>query len=103
MVKLGWIKNPHAHHILLKKGLGKAQKALVKEGQEILRKYGIDPIYGVENLVWAPNKIKGQHNIKALRNVVDQLKEADMTGGTKEDIVKALKKLGEEAAERSKT
>lgn len=31
--------DPHAHHILFKKGNGKAQQELVKEGQEILRKY----------------------------------------------------------------
>ena len=59
------MKNHHAHHILLKRGNGKAQQELVKEGQEILREYDIDPIYGLENLTWAPN-IKGQHHITAL-------------------------------------
>jgi hypothetical protein len=29
--------DPHAHHILFKKGLGEAQQKLVKEGQELLR------------------------------------------------------------------
>ncbi len=38
--------NPHAHHILFKKGLGQKQQELVREGQEILRRYGIDPIIG---------------------------------------------------------
>ena len=37
--------NPHAHHILFKTGNGAAQQALVEEGQAILRKYGIDPIF----------------------------------------------------------
>ncbi|UJF32198.1 AHH domain-containing protein [Paenibacillus hexagrammi] len=52
--------DPHAHHILFKKGLGKTQQELVKEGQEILKEYGIDSIMGLENLVWAPNRVKGQ-------------------------------------------
>ncbi|WP_199884101.1 contractile injection system protein, VgrG/Pvc8 family [Anaerosinus massiliensis] len=97
------MKNPHAHHILFKEGLGKAQKKLVKEGQKILKKYDIDPIYGVENLVWAPNGVKGQHDIKALKNVVDKLKEADMLGGTKQHIVETLKELGNQAAKRGGT
>ena len=45
--------NPHAHHILFKKGLGQKQQELVREDQEILRKYNIDPLIGKENLVWA--------------------------------------------------
>ena len=44
-------------------------------GQAILRKYGIDPVVGPENLVWAPNRIVGQHDIVALQVVVDGLKE----------------------------
>lgn len=98
------MKNPHAHHILFKKGLGEAQKALVKDGQEILRKHGIDPIYGVENLCWAPNGIKGQHSIDALKNVVDKLKAVDaIPGCRKQDIVNTLQRLGKIAAERGKT
>lgn len=31
--------DPHAHHILFKKGLGQKQKELVAEGQEILKRY----------------------------------------------------------------
>ncbi|MDR4904409.1 hypothetical protein S3E15_01814 [Bacillus mycoides] len=54
------MRNPHAHHILFKKGLGQKQKILVQEGQEILRKHGIEPIIGEENLVWAPNTVIGQ-------------------------------------------
>ncbi len=59
--------DPHVHHILFKIGNGAAQQELVKEGQEILRKYGIDPIVGEENLVWAPNRVAGQHDIAALK------------------------------------
>lgn len=92
--------NPHAHHILFKKGLGEAQQKLVQEGQEILRKYGIDPIIGKENLVWAPNRIMGQHNIAALENVVNQLKAVDTAGADIDDIIEILEDLGKQAASR---
>lgn len=55
--------DPHAHHILFKTGREGTQQELVKEGQEILRKYGIDPIVGEENLVWEPNRVVGQPDI----------------------------------------
>ncbi|WP_399627914.1 hypothetical protein [Sporosarcina sp. SG10008] len=90
----------HAHHILFKKGLGEAQQKLVQEGQEILRKYGIEPIIGKENLVWAPNRIAGQHNISALENVVNQLKAVDAAGADLDDIIEILEDLGKQAASR---
>jgi hypothetical protein len=58
----------------------------------------IDPIVGVENLTWAPNRITGQHGIERLQHVVDKLKEVDSFGGTREKMVDMLKLLGEEAA-----
>ena len=97
--------DPHAHHILFKEGNRAAQKALVREGQALLRRYGIDPIFGLENLVWAPNRITGQHDIRALRNVVDQLKAVAEIGGTpefiREILIDTLKDLGDLAAKRS--
>ncbi|CAH0155846.1 hypothetical protein [Peribacillus simplex] len=91
--------DPHAHHILFKKGLGQKQKELVAEGQEILKRYGIESIIGEENLlVWAPNRIAGQHGIDRLQHIVDKLKEVDSFGGTREKMVDMLKLLGEEAA-----
>ncbi|NIE91283.1 hypothetical protein F3J09_10860 [Bacillus sp. Ab-1751] len=92
--------DPHAHHIVFKKGNGKAQKELVKEGQEILKEYDIDPILGLENLVWAPNRVKGQHGIEALRNVVDNLKKVRDAGGDRDDILEMLNKLGDIAKRR---
>nr|WP_321145815.1 AHH domain-containing protein [Bacillus mycoides] len=92
--------NPYAHHILFKKGLGEAQQKLVQEGQELLRKQGIEPIIDNENLVWAPIRITGQHGIERLQHIVDKLKEVDAMGGTRtrKRMVKILKLLGEEAA-----
>lgn len=65
-----------------------------------MRKYGIGPIFGPENLVWAPNRIEGQHDIKALQQVIDFLKMTDEMFGTREEMINALKSLGKTAAER---
>lgn len=92
--------NPHAHHILFKTGNGAAQQELVKEGQAILRKYGIDPIVGPENIVWAPNGVVGQHDYKALERIVSTLKELQELGTGYEDIVDALSELGDLASLR---
>ncbi|MEN1938225.1 AHH domain-containing protein [Paenibacillus sp. 102] len=92
--------NPHAHHILFKKGLGQKQKALVQEGQEILRRYGIDLIIGKENLVWAPNALVGQHSLDALEIVVKRLRDVEAEGGDLDDIVDALEELGGLASRR---
>jgi hypothetical protein len=92
--------DPHAHHIVFKEGLGLEQKALVKEGHDLLREYDIDPILGLENLTWAPNRVAGQHGVEALRNAVDNLKAVKQFGGTREDIIEKLRELGELAARR---
>jgi hypothetical protein len=92
--------DPHAHHILFKKGLGEEQQELVEMGQSILKKVGIDPVYGKENLVWAPWRVHGQHDIQALRKVVDKLQELDDLGASYEDFVDALRKLGRIAQKR---
>ena len=96
--------DPHAHHILFKKGHGKAQQKLVEEGQAILRKHGIDPIKGIENLTWAPNRVKGQHSINALQHAVNELKEVDelvdVDSVGHQAMVDKLKELGQIAAKR---
>ena len=92
--------NPHAHHILFKKGLGAVQQALVEEGQAILRRHGIDPIYGKENLVWAPYKIAEQHHTSVLTHTVETLRAVEEAGGGREGIVAMLHKLGSVAAQR---
>lgn len=91
---------PHAHYILFKTGCEGTQQELVKEGQEILRKYGIDPIVGEENLVWAPNRVVGRHDTAALEKVVNGLKAVDKAGGDCDDIVDVLNMFGQIASER---
>ena len=70
------------------------------EGQAILRGVGIDPIYGKENLVWAPWRVSKQHGIDSLRKVVDELRALERAGGDYDDFVTKLKELGELAASR---
>lgn len=62
---------------------------------EILLRHGVDPVYGLKNLVWAPN-IAGQHTTPALRRVLDGLKEADAGGA--EAVRQILERLGRIAA-----
>ena len=92
--------DPHAHHILFYRGNGGAQRELVAEGQAILRSVGIDPIFGTENLVWWPNHVTDQHAIDALQPVVDTLRKVLDQGGGYQEIVEALKTLGQVAARR---
>jgi hypothetical protein len=93
------MKQPHAHHVVYENGIGKAQQAVVKEGQEILRRHGLDPVKGLENLVWAPN-VKGQHNLANLTAVVDDLKAADAAGLGKNELIAILRDHANAAAAR---
>ncbi|MEN1939433.1 type IV secretion protein Rhs [Paenibacillus sp. 102] len=94
------MKNPHAHHILFKKGLDQKQQELVREGQGILRRYGIDPIIGEETLVWAPNAVIGQHSFDALEEVVNRLRVVEAIDCDFDNIVETLKDLGDIASTR---
>jgi len=76
---------------------------LVKEGQEILQYVGIDPLFGKEVFVWAPNNPPGQHHNDTLRPLVDALKASPKGPDGKtvyNDIVAILKRFGNEAAKR---
>jgi hypothetical protein len=75
----------------------------VAEGQAILREAGIDPIFGLENLIWAPMRVKRQHHGDTLRGVVDALKRLKMRGAPREQFVKRLRALGNEAQLRTDT
>lgn len=81
----------HAHHIVMQEGSGAAGKAAVEESQAILRKHGIDPFRGQENLVWAPNNGYLRKDEYA-QKVLERLKGAKQT---KEGITKALKDIAE--------
>ncbi|WP_244625401.1 hypothetical protein [Macrococcoides canis] len=89
-----WKKQYHAHHILFKRGFGSYQKELVNKGQEILRVYNIDPIKGLESIVWAPN-IKGLHCTENLEKLVDDLINVHNAGLGRTEIIEVLNKHGE--------
>lgn len=92
--------DPHAHHSVFKRGNGQAQQTLAQEGQQIIRDYDIDPIYGPENLSWAPNRVPGQHSIDALRPLVEELRNAQADGLTRGDILDVLAEHQELSARR---
>lgn len=89
-----WMKNPHAHHIVFKKGRG-AMVKYVNRSKAILEKHGIDWLKGKENLVWAPNK---NHSTQVAKYVSKSLEKADKMGG-KKAVIKELKRLGERFAD----
>jgi len=95
------MKNPHAHHIVFKRGNGRAQRALVNLAHGILRAHGVDPILGSENLVWAPLYAKGQHSTASLRETVNALQAAHTSGKGKSEVIKTLKRFGKKAARRT--
>ncbi|MEH1789028.1 MAG: polymorphic toxin-type HINT domain-containing protein [Nostoc sp.] len=92
--------DPHAHHILYKKGRGAEQQKLVQEGQQLLTDVGIDPIWGPENLTWAPNRVTGQHRVQDARDIVDALKAVKASGGGRREMTKVLEQFGLKAAQR---
>jgi len=70
-----------------------AGQAATLRSQQILLKYGIDPFYGRENLIWAPN---WGHADQYAMDVWSALQKADKDVGTMEAIVKTLQKLGKD-------
>jgi hypothetical protein len=87
--------NDHAHHILKKRGT-EAQRAIVQEGQDILREVGIDPYFGKEVLVWA-KKGGGNHSEEVLVRLVEKLRAVR---GNRTKILKVLEVAGQEAQKR---
>jgi len=93
--------NAHAHHVLFKKGLREAQQSLVREGQDLLRKVGIDPLFGKEVLYWAPNAVKDQHSGATLLKLVEDLRALSARNAVRQDYVKVLEKHAKTAARRT--
>ena len=76
----------------MKEGQTAAQKLASQQSRDILEKYGIDPFFDQENLVWAPN---WGHSDQYAADVLAALKEADEVG-TREAVVAALQKLAKD-------
>jgi hypothetical protein len=92
---------PHAHHIVMKAGRYGAV-SFVKKTQKILQSVGIDPIFGYDNLVWAPNwpehktgtvasKEPGASGKGYAESVYDRIKNSAVNGiYNKSDVVSTL-------------
>lgn len=93
----GGMINPHKHHILEVNGRPGEHRALVREGQDILRSYDIDPLQGVESLVWAPNK---GHTIAPAQDLVNELRMARDAGVGRDVVADILARHGQAAARR---
>lgn len=84
------MQNPHVHHVVVKeefKNRNKMTQAYAEYSREVLRSYGIDPIKGLENLHWAPNKGHSNCYIKAVARELWELKKEN---ATKEQIAEKL-------------
>ncbi len=92
------MKNPHAHHGVFKVGNGAEQQRIVGEAHDILRRRaGIDPIWDVDNLGWAPNKA---HSKAVISDILNRLKALDGASGTPEAFKSLLGDFLREAAAR---
>jgi len=87
-----WMVNPHGHYIAFQEGSG-AASAYAAKSREILQSFGIDPIHGKENLIWARN---AGHSVANAKEVLSRLTEAAQSGGGREAVVDALRKAGRE-------
>ena len=89
---------PHAHHGVFKRGRPGRQRALVEAAQDIVkRRGGIDPIWGEDNLGWAPNR---GHTTAVMESIVERLRALDAANGTPQQFQALLRTFIEEAAAR---
>ncbi|YCA42410.1 pre-toxin TG domain-containing protein [Bacillus sp. JZ8] len=90
------MKRPHAHHVAVK-GVFVRRKKIVRSyaeyGRQLLRDVDIDPIFGLENLHWAPNKGHSNAYIKAVTKELHRLK---MENAPREEYVKKLEWIAEQ-------
>lgn len=85
-----WMTNAHGHHIAFQEGVGAASTYAAKS-REILERFGIDPIHGKENLIWARN---AGHSVANAHEVLERLTQAAASGGGRDAVVEALRKAG---------
>jgi RHS repeat-associated protein len=92
------MQNPHAHHGVFKEGRPGPMRDAVLESQDIVRRRaGVDPIWGVDNLGWAPNR---GHSTSVAQDILERLRALDAANGTPEDFRALLRTFQEEAARR---
>ncbi|MCZ2340834.1 MAG: AHH domain-containing protein [Bacteroidales bacterium] len=87
---------PHAHHIVMKKGKGVEANKDSLAAQKILQSYGIDPIFGYQNLVWAPlwpGHTTPKNGAVYAKAVLTALETVVGENGNKSDIITALQSI----------
>jgi hypothetical protein len=92
----------HGHHKIFQKWL-ETQDPLVREAHELLWSAGIDPLFGMENLGWAPKAVIGQHTTANLQEMVGQLRKLKAAELGYNDFVALLNQYGDIAASRTKS
>ncbi|UOE61894.1 AHH domain-containing protein [Priestia filamentosa] len=87
---------PHAHHVVVK-GLFMNRKKIVRSyaeySRQLLRDVDIDPIFGLENLHWAPNK---GHSNAYIKEVAKELRELKKEDAPREAYVEKLEWIAEQ-------
>jgi hypothetical protein len=83
-------ENAHGHHIVFKGATGEAG-TFSSKSQEILQHFGIDPINGNANIIWAEN---ANHSVANAKDVLSRLTEAANSGGGRQAVIDALQKTG---------
>lgn len=92
------MSNPHAHHAVFKAGQPGKMSTVVSEAQSVVRqRAGIDPIWDLENLGWAPNK---GHSIAVAEDQLSRLRVFDAADATPAEFEELLKLFKNEAAAR---
>ncbi|WP_197234835.1 pre-toxin TG domain-containing protein [Priestia endophytica] len=90
------MKRPHAHHVAVK-GLFMNRKKIVRSyaeyGRKLLRDVDIDPIFGLENLHWAPNK---GHSNAYIKEVTKHLHRLKVDNAPREAYVRKLEWIAEQ-------
>ena len=97
---VGKFIRPHGHHIVFKDKFPE----ILGETKDILREFGIDPLEGKENLMWASNTGHSEENARKVADSVKskaeclrgQFSPEDIAKGkAKEEMGKALQAIGE--------
>lgn len=80
----------HGHHIVYKKGSEGAANTASKEAKDILLYRGIDPYFGKENLVYAPNQ---GHSAAVMQYILQNLKTPNGNPKSRTAIVSVLQQM----------
>jgi hypothetical protein len=84
--------NPHAYHVVPKGTYSGMTKLYAAYAREVLKRKGIDPYLGKENLHWARN---WHHTKDYVKRVAKDMNEMVKNGASREEIEKKLAEIAE--------